>query len=287
MTVFRFQGGALWRRVREITPQRLSAVALGLLLAAPALAAEWVGLAHPVADLQLSVPVAGVVQRISTRPGQVVRAGDVLLALDSTAQQAELRRRTVLLEDASELQSARARLQALTELLDMTEAVARNSQSVSREELLKLRLEKASAEGRLQQLEAQKKRERIEHEQARIDLEQRTLRAPLAGVVVDVRAEIGEWARPGDEVVRLADISQVELRLNLPQAVAAGLRVGARVPAAFEAGAAQVQATGTVRYVSPVADSASGLVDVRIRFANPKGQIRAGAKAVIRDLPTS
>lgn len=280
-------GGALSQRPRGWSPKRLAASVVGLLLAAPALATEWVGLAYPVADLQLSVPVGGVVQRISTRPGQQVRAGDTLLALDSTAQQAELQRRTVLMQDDSELKAARARLQALTELLDMTEAVARSSQSVSREELLKLRLEKASAEGRLQQLEAQKKRERIEHEQARIELEQRTLRAPMAGVVVDVRADIGEWARPGDEVVRLADISQVELRLNLPQAVAVGLRVGARVPAAFEAGATQVQATGTVRYVSPLADSASGLVDVRIRFANPKGQIRAGAKAVIRDLPAS
>lgn len=287
MTVLHLRDVAPSPRPTTRVVRRLAGLAFGLLLAAPALAAEWVGLAHPVADLQLSVPVGGVVQRISTRPGQQVRAGDVLLALDSAAQQAELRRRTVLLEDESELQAARARLQALTELMGMTETVARGSQSVSREELLKLRLEKTSAEGRLQQLEVQKKRERIEHEQARIDLEQRTLRAPMAGVVVDVRAEIGEWARPGDEVVRLADISQVEVRLNLPQAVAAGLRVGARVPAAFEAGAAQVQSTGTVRYVSSLADSASGLVDVRIRFANPKGQIRAGAKAVIRDLPTS
>ena len=33
--------------------------------------------------------------------------------------------------------------------------------------------------------------------------------------------------------------------------------------------------------------NASGLVDVRIRFANPKGQIRPGAKAVIRGLAAS
>jgi len=85
-------------------------------------------------------------------------------------------------------------------------------------------------------------------------------------------------------VIRLADISQVELRLNLPRAVAAGFRVGSRVAAQFEASSASIQSLGVVNFVSPLADSASGLVDVRIRYANAQGRIRPGAKAVIRGL---
>ena len=250
-------------------------------------ATEWVGLAFPVSDVQVSASVAGLVQRISVRPGHPVKPGDVLLELDSASQQVELRRRAVLLDDDSELQTARARLVALADLLQMTELVASKSQSVSREELIKARIEKVSAEGRLLQLVAQKARERVEHEQAQLELQQRTVRAPMAGVVVDVPVDVGEWAKPGDVMVRLADFSQVELRLNLPQAAAASFRVGGRVAARFEAGAAQVSATGLVNFVSPLADSASGLVDVRIRFDNPNGRIRPGAKAVIRSVAAS
>lgn len=248
----------------------------------PVLATELVGLAFPMSDVQVSASVAGLVQRISVRPGQMVKPGELLLELDNASQHVELRRRAVLLDDDSELQTARVRLAALTELLQMTELVASKSQSVSKEELVKARLEKAAAEGRLLQLVAQKARERVEHEQAQLELQQRTVRAPMAGVVVDVPMDVGEWAKPGDVVVRLADISQVDLRLNLSQTAAASFRVGARVAARFEAGAAQVQAMGQVNFVSPMADSASGLVDVRIRFANPNGRIRPGAKAVIR-----
>jgi RND family efflux transporter MFP subunit len=255
--------------------------------ALPAQATEWVGLAFPVSDVQVSASVAGLVQRISVRPGHPVKLGDVLLELDSASQQVELRRRAVLLDDDSELQTARARLAALADLLQMTELVASKSQSVSREELIKARIEKVSAEGRLLQLVAQKARERVEHEQAQLELQQRTVRAPMAGVVVDVPVDVGEWAKPGDVMVRLADFSQVELRLNLPQAAAASFRVGGRVAARFEAGAAQVSATGLVNFVSPLADSASGLVDVRIRFDNPHGRIRPGAKAVIRSVAAS
>jgi len=250
-------------------------------------AADWVGLAFPVSDVKVSASVAGLVQNISVRPGHAVKPGDVLFELDSASQQVELRRRAVLLDDDSELQTARSRLAALADLLQMTEVVANKSQSVSREELIKARIEKVSAEGRLQQLVAQKARERVEHEQAQLELQQRTVRAPMAGVIVDVPMQVGEWAKPGDVLVRLADISQVELRLNLPQTAAASFRLGARVAARFEAGSAQVQATGLVNFVSPLADSASGLVDVRIRFANPNGRIRPGAKAVIRGLAAS
>jgi RND family efflux transporter MFP subunit len=217
----------------------------------------------------------------------LVKPGEPLVELDSSAQQIELRRRAVVLNDDSEIQTARQRLAALSDLLKMTELVASSSQSVSKEELVKARMEKAAAVGRVLQLEAQKAREQVEHDQAQLELQQRTVRAPLAGVVVDVPLDVGEWVKPGDVTVRLADISQVELRLNLPQAAAVGFRLGNRVIAQFESGASSLPFTGVVSFVSPLVDSASGLVDVRIRFANPKGLIRPGAKAVIRVAATS
>ena len=250
-------------------------------------AADWVGLALPVADVQVSASAAGLVHRIAVKPGRLVKPGEPLVELDSSAQQIELRRRAVVLNDDSEIQTARQRLAALSDLLKMTELVASSSQSVSKEELVKARMEKAAAVGRVLQLEAQKAREQVEHDQAQLELQQRTVRAPVAGVVVDVPLDVGEWVKPGDVTVRLADISQVELRLNLPQAAAVGFRLGNRVIAQFESGASSLPFTGVVSFVSPLVDSASGLVDVRIRFANPKGLIRPGAKAVIRVAATS
>ena len=50
------------------------------------LAQEFVGLVRPTADIQVSVPVAGVVERVLVRPGQWVREGQPLLELDSRQQ---------------------------------------------------------------------------------------------------------------------------------------------------------------------------------------------------------
>jgi multidrug efflux pump subunit AcrA (membrane-fusion protein) len=49
-----------------------------------------------------------------------------------------------------------------------------------------------------------------------------------------------------------------------------------------EDGARIAQVPGRLTFVSPVADPASGLVEVRASIANPGGRLRAGSKAVLR-----
>lgn len=246
-------------------------------------AAEWIGLVHAQADVQLSVPVAGLVRRVYASPGQSVVAGDVLLELESDLQALELRRRKIILADESELSAAVERLAGVSQLLRMAEDVAVNSMSLSKEEMLKLQLERVSAEARLNQLRAQKARERIEADQAQADFELRRLRSPGSGIVVEVSVDAGEWAKPGDAVIRLVDVASVEVRVNLPQPIASGLRIGMRVLARFEAGLQGAQATGVVRFISPTADGASGLIEVRALFPNLRGSLRPGSKAIIRN----
>lgn len=267
--------GRTWR---QCVTGVLLVLSMGSVARAQSTAGELVGLVYPVADIQFGVPVAGVVQQLLVKPGQVVREGQALLELDSQSQRLELQRRALVAKDSSELEATRDRLKLLDEMLQLTEVVASRSQSVSKDELAKQRLERMSTHGRLQQLQAQKSREQVELQLAQTELAQRTVRAPRSGMVVDVVIEPGEWAKPGDPLFRLVDTALVELRLNVPQAVARGLRVGQRMGARFESGAAPLQAEGVVHYLSPLADTASGLVDLRLRFANSKGLIRPGAK---------
>lgn len=239
---------------------------------------EVVGLVHPIADIKFGVSVAGVVQKIWVKPGQVVQAGQPLLEIDGQTQKLELQRRKLVAQDVSELEATQSRLKVLDEMLELSQLVASRSQSVSKEELVKQQLERLSAAGRVEQLQAQKARELVELQLAQTDLDQRTLRAPRDGMVVESLIEAGEWAKPGDALFRLVDSGQVDFRVNMPLSMARGVRVGQRMTSSFESGATPVQAEGVVYFVSPLADAASGLVDVRLRFANPRGLIRPGAK---------
>jgi len=286
MTPGAFLAGARTRLWQALGPLDLARSFASALLAVGVCgvvqAAEYVGLVHPLSDIQMSVPVAGVVQRVLVKPGQWVREGQALLELDSTVQQLELRRRGIIVEDESELAASRARVEVMTELQRMMESVANTTSSISREELLKQRLETVSANGRLVQLQTQKRREQVEFDQAKSDLGQRTLRAPVAGMVVDAPLEVGEWAKPGDNVLRIVDATNVELRFSLPLEALAAVRVGSRLSAGFESGRGLITAEGQVQFVSPVADPASGLSEVRAVFANPRGLLRPGVKGILR-----
>lgn len=246
------------------------------------LAQEFVGLVRPTADIQVSVPVAGVVERVLVRPGQWVREGQPLLELDSKVQQIELRRRSTILQDEAEMAAAKARREMIAEMQRMTDAVASTTSSLSFEEVLKQRLETLGAQARVAQLEGQKQRERIEQEQAQADVAQRVLRAPAAGMVVDAPAQVGEWVKPGDPVLRIVDATTVELRFSLPVEAIASVRVGSKLSASFESGRGTTPAEGQVQFVSPVADPASGLSEVRAVFSNLRGTLRPGLKGIVR-----
>jgi RND family efflux transporter MFP subunit len=249
---------------------------------AGAWASEFVGLVRPTADIQVSVPVAGVVERVLVRPGQWVREGQPLLEIDSTPQRIELRRRAAILQDEAEMVAARARRDIVAEMQRMTDAVASTTSSLSFEEVLKQRLETLSAQSRVAQIEGQKRRELIEQEQAQADVAQRVLRSPASGMVVDAPAQAGEWVKPGDPVLRIVDATTVELRFSLPVEAISALRVGGKLNAQFESGRGLTAAEGQVQFVSPVADPASGLSEVRAVFANPRGALRPGLKGVVR-----
>lgn len=255
----------------------LAACLVGL----PSLAQEHVGLVYSEHDIQLSAPVVGMVQRVLVRPGDRVAAGQSLVELEDSVQRIEVKRRTQIFRDNSDYVASVERLELASKLWKISQEVSAATQSISEEEMLKLQLDISAAAGKVSQLKAQKVREQIEMESAQADLALRTLRAPVAGVVTDVMFDPGEWARLGEVVLKMVDLSQVELRLNVPPAFAASLKKGDAVTGVFES-AKNAPVTGTVKFVSPVVDAASGLVDVRVRFPNARGEIRPGLKGTVR-----
>lgn len=264
---------------------RLALAACAVLLAAPAAVADqFVGLVHPHTEVALSMGVGGVVSRLNVRPGQAVRARETLLVLDDRMQELEVNRRQVVWQDDSELNAARDRARALKTMYDNTKRVFDSTGSISRDELARLEVEYSGARGRVEQLLAQKRREKIEYDGAVAERALRAMTAPRAGVITKVIAKVGEWTKPGEPVLALVDASSCFLTTNVPLRVVPGLKAGQPIEVRFEASANTAPVTGKVSFVSSVADPASGLVEVRVELPNRSLQIRPGIKGLI-DLP--
>lgn len=101
-----------------------------------------------------------------------------------------------------------------------------------------------------------------------------SLTSPLAGTVTEVHARTGMIPSPGDPLVRVADLSELVVRIQVSAPEAAELRQGQ--PARLRSGAAQ----GQVRRVALQADPASRLVEVEVAFP-PEAPLIAGTLATI------
>ncbi len=221
-----------------------------------------------------------VMQRLVT-PGQRVKENQVLLLLDDRLQAIESERRKVIFQDQSELVSVRERTKILSTLRDDSRAIFSRTGSISKDELLRLDAEYLASKGRQEQLIEQKKRERLEYGSAERERLQRHITAPFAGVVTKVIPQVGEWAKPGDPIILLVDPSTAVLHLAIPHKDLGNLKVGSAQNITLDANSSVTQVTGRITFISPVADPASGLVEVKVTFSNDQLIIKPGIKGSI------
>ena len=240
------------------------------------------GLIYPLHDITLSAGVPGLVMRRLVEPGQRVKASQVLLMLDDRLQVIESDRRKVIFQDQSELVSVRERTAIMSTLLEDARKIFKQTGSISKDELFRLDAEYISSKGRLDQLVEQKKRERLEYEGAERERLQRYIVAPVNGTVTKVIPQVGEWAKLGDPMVLLVDSATSVLHVAIPHKEIGSLKVGDNQKIDLEAGSAVPAVTGKVTFISPVADPASGLVEVRVTFLNPQLAIKPGVKGRIQ-----
>ena len=244
-------------------------------------AATFTGLVYPIKDITLSAGVSGIVLSRPVQPGQRVQRGQPVLSLDDQMQTIEIQRRRAILDDNSELASSRERVRILSELFGVAKSVLDRTGSVSKDEVLRLEAELTASRGRVEQLEAQKKREKLEYEAAEQERRLRHYAAPIAGTVSRIFPEVGEWVKPGDPLLHLVDASVGVLQLTVPLQEARGIRAGQAMAIRFETHMDDAPTTGRVDFISPVADPASGLVVVRVHFVNSNFRIRPGVKGMV------
>ena len=244
-------------------------------------AASFLGIVYPATDATLSVQVGGVVAQTHVRVGQRVKPRDPLLRLAADVPQVEVKRRELIANNRAALDAAQQRVGILKAMLSDAERLLKAGGVISQDEVRKLRLEWVVAQGDLAAAQTDHARQQEELRLARAELDQYQLRAPVSGVITDFQPEVGEWVAPGDAIVRLVDASVCEVYVKVSILAASVLKNEKTASVKIHDPRGDFVVDGKVSYVSPVADAASSLVDVRVRVANADGRIRPGSKATL------
>ena len=104
--------------------------------------------------------------------------------------------------------------------------------------------------------------------------------ADFDGVISAIAAESGQVVAAGQTVATLVQTAELEVEINVPENKLAEVAIGTRAEISFWANLDRI--LGTVREVSPVADSAARTYRVRISIPNPRDAIYLGMTAEVR-----
>lgn len=205
------------------------------------------GFLEPVVDAVVPARAAGVVRSVHVKEGDRVARGAALARLEDEEQRLEVEYTSALAE------------QAAAEL-DRAEKGAAG-QFVSRQTLDVAR-SKARAT-------------RADVELAKLAYTRRTLRAPVAGVVWQVRAQPHRLVAADDVLFRVSDPSRLRTDLYLPATMAGRVKPGDPVRLTPQSDALAEPLAGRIRTVSPLVDPATGRFRVEVE-ADGGGRPLAG-----------
>ena len=205
--------------------------------------------------------------------GQQVKAGQVLALLDSQDVLPAINAQAAQVEvSQSDLKLQRSELKRQQELRDkgFVSGAALERQIAATE----------SAQSRLHAAQSQLAN-------ARNGLDFQTLHADQAGVVVAVDAEAGSVVAAGQSVVRVAQLGEKEVAVNVPERAVALMKKAKGFSANLDALPGR-NYTARLRELSPAADPASRTYAARLSILDADEKLKLGMSATVHvDLGTA
>jgi HlyD family secretion protein len=217
------------------------------------------GIVEPLTrNIAIGTHVSGIVERVYVQVGSRVKAGDPLFSIDDRKQQAELRIRQTALSEArarlarlqaqprpeeippaqARVKEAEATLADLRVQLQLVENI-QDRRAISIEDLNRRRYAVEAGEARLLKAKAdlalleagawkadlevaraEAERFQAEVQAAQVEIERLTVRAPVAGTILQVNIRPGEYAQSGtlpQPLILLGNIDHLLVRVDIDE----------------------------------------------------------------------
>lgn len=119
---------------------------------------------------------------------------------------------------------------------------------------------------------------KIQLRQAEVRFTEKTIRSPLAGIVVKKYKEAGESVDRVEKLVDIVNIDQVYVQFYLDPLLMATTKEGQEVRIKFPV-IANAEFTGKITFVDPRIDAGSGFFRVKVLLENKDRVVKAGMRA--------
>lgn len=206
-----------------------------------------IGTAEAVQGVMVSADLPGAVAKINFVSGQSVRAGDVLIELDTRQERAQL-----------------ASLEAQRDLASVN--YGRTEQLVKDGVVSRMEYDRATAD---------QKQTVANVGEIRATIERKTIRAPFSGILGIRKVNLGQYLAAGNPVVQLQALNPIYVNFGVPQQQVGQVKIGRNLNVTTENLAGQIF-TGRVTAFDSVVDESTRNIQVQATLPNPQGKLRPG-----------
>ena len=214
-----------------------------------------IGTINAIQGVTITPEIAGTVTEISFDSGVVVAKGDLLVRLDTSSEEAQLRA-----------------VQAQLELARI---------NLTREQ--SLRKETIGSQSDLDSAEATMKQTEANADAIRATIAKKTIRAPFAGQLGIRQINLGQYLDAGKPIVWLQTVTPVYADFTLPQQELARLTNGMQARLRLDAYPDRIF-EGSLTAINPGLDQTTRSVGLRATFDNPNQMLRPGMFARVEVL---
>jgi membrane fusion protein, multidrug efflux system len=209
------------------------------------------GVVFPIKQVAVSSPVPQeIISRMLVKEGDTVKEGDVIAELRKEREELDVK----LSEKAIELKRF----------------IARGQQRLFKEEM--------GSETKALEAKADLELAEVQLEAKKLNLSEKTVRAPLSGTIVKKYKESGESITHQEKLVDIINHDIVNVRFYLPPNLRPALSLhGAVMVKVTDLGGAEFPSK--ITFIDPRNDAASGLVQVWVEIDNQAHRIAPGMKA--------
>lgn len=238
--------------------------------------AEAVGTVQPIASVAIRSRIDAQIESILVPDGAAVKAGDVLVKLDSRQIEAQIKQaEATLAKDRATLEQAER-------------DVARFSELVSRQTGTQVSLDNAKTAAAAARAAIMGDEAQIEN--LNVQLSWYTIKAPISGRVSTFTQKAGNIIRSGDStstgtLTTIVQTTPIYVSFSVPQRMLADLRDAANrtdseVIATPQGSAKSIK--GKIAVIDNAIDPATGTISVRASFDNPDEILWAGQLCSVR-----
>jgi len=248
------------------------------------------GEVKPKKNVNISANVPGRIVKIGVKEGQEVKAGDFLLKLDSTQYEAYAER------DRALIQSYRAELIKSEARLKKDESYYQRQKRLYDEQLIsKEQLETAKVQYDISKAQDRAIRFQIAQAEASLkstldSLAKTVYSSPIDGIITSLRVEEGEVAvigtmnNPGTILMTIADLSVMEVEVEVDETDVVGVQTGQEAEVRVDALPNQiikgkVTEIGSSAIQKLTTSQESRDFNVVITLENPPGKLKPGLSA--------